>query len=69
VLKHSSTPTVKNQTIAPGKTPPWLKVKRATAAVPTYGRDKACLLKHSVEIHSGLWIQLNDLSRFEGLGR
>lgn len=46
-----------------------VKREDPTAALRTYGRDKACLLKHSVEIHLGLWIQLNDLSRFEGLGR
>ena len=46
-----------------------VKREDPTAVLRTYGRDKACLLKHSVESHLGLGIQLNDLSRFEGLGR
>jgi hypothetical protein len=46
-----------------------VKREDPTAVLRTYGRDKACLLKHSVGIHLGLGIQLNDLSRFEGRGR
>lgn len=46
-----------------------VKREDSTAALRTYGRDKTYLLEHSVGIHLGLGIQLNDLSRFEGRGR
>ena len=52
-----------------GQTSSIVKRDDPTDALRTYGRDKACLLKHSVGIHLGLAIQLNDLSRFEGRGR